>query len=68
MGKCKNGAGLRSAAHCDGFWRRGELRKTQGVTLEELIESGREIRGRMVAEEYGLDAEKEGDAQQPVRL
>jgi len=37
----------------------GEALKEQGVTLEDLIESGRDIRGRMIEEEYGIQAEKE---------
>lgn len=28
--------------------------KEQGISLEELIESGREIRGDLIEEEYGL--------------
>lgn len=34
-----------------------ELRK-QGVTLEEMIESGREIRGQILKENYGIDPNK----------
>ncbi len=37
--------------------RIGEALKEQGITLEELIESGREIRGQIVQEEYDLEAE-----------
>lgn len=37
----------------------GEALKKQGITLEELIESGRNVRGRMVEEEYGIKAEEE---------
>ncbi len=44
----------------DALDRIGEALKEQGVTLEELIESGREIRGQSVKEEYGLGAETEG--------
>ena len=40
--------------------RIGEVLREQGLSLEELIESGREIRGQMVEEEYGLKAEDEG--------
>lgn len=32
----------------------GELLKEKGVSLEELIESGRDIRGELLAEKYGL--------------
>jgi len=37
--------------------RIGEALKKQGISLEELIESGREIRGQIVEEEYRLKAE-----------
>ncbi len=36
--------------------RVGELLRAQGVSLEEMIESGREIRGELIKEEYGIDA------------
>jgi len=39
--------------------RIGKVLKERGITLEELIESGREVRGRIIEEEYGLSAEKE---------
>lgn len=39
--------------------RIGKVLKERGITLEELIESGREIRGQIIEEEYGLSAEKE---------
>jgi hypothetical protein len=39
--------------------RIGKALQKQGITLEELIETGREARGRMVEEEYGLEAEKD---------
>jgi antitoxin PrlF len=32
----------------------GEALRTKGLTLEELIESGREIRGKLIEEEYGI--------------
>ena len=38
----------------DALDRIGEVLKKQGVTLVELIESGREIREQIVAEKYGL--------------
>jgi AbrB family looped-hinge helix DNA binding protein len=44
----------------DALDRVGRVLKEQGISLEELIESGREIRAEMVQEEYGLDAE-DGD-------
>lgn len=34
--------------------RIGEALRAKGLTLEELIESGREIRGQLVEEKYGL--------------
>ena len=33
----------------------GEVLRKKGLSLDELIESGREIRGQMVKEKYGLD-------------
>ena len=33
----------------------GEMLKEKGITLEELIESGREIRGEIVKEKYIVD-------------
>ena len=43
----------------DALDRIGEALREQGTTLEELIESGREIRGQIAKEEYGLRAEEE---------
>ena len=43
----------------DALDRIGEVLREQGISLEELIASGREIRGRMVEEEYGLEVEEE---------
>lgn len=37
--------------------RIGEVLKEREITVEELIESGREIRGQIIKEEYGLSAE-----------
>jgi AbrB family looped-hinge helix DNA binding protein len=34
----------------------GEELKAKGVTLEELMERGRQIRGEILKEEYGIDA------------
>jgi AbrB family looped-hinge helix DNA binding protein len=34
--------------------RIGQALKAQGVTLEDLIESGRELRGELIEEQYGL--------------
>ncbi len=39
--------------------RIGEALKDKGITLDELIEDGREIRGQLLEEEYGLDVEDE---------
>ncbi len=39
--------------------RIGEVLKERGLSLESLIESGREIRARIVEEEYGPEAESE---------
>ena len=33
----------------------GQALKEQGITLEELIESGRDIRGKLIKEKYGLE-------------
>jgi len=41
----------------DALDRVGRVLRERGISLEELIESGREIRGKMVKEEYGLDAD-----------
>jgi len=38
--------------------RIGEALKRRGVSLEELMESGREIRGQLLEEEYGIQAEE----------
>ena len=43
----------------DALDRIGEALKRQGISLEELIESGREIRGQIIEEEYGLTTETE---------
>lgn len=37
--------------------RIGEILKQQGLSLEELIESGREERGRLIEERYGIHAD-----------
>ncbi|GFP19374.1 hypothetical protein HKBW3S03_00879 [Candidatus Hakubella thermalkaliphila] len=36
----------------------GRTLREKGITLEELIESGREIRGKLLEKEYGLRAEE----------
>ena len=38
----------------DALDKLGEVLRESGVTLEEWIESGREIRGKLIEEEYGL--------------
>ena len=37
--------------------RIGNILHEQGASLEELIESGREIRGKLLKEKYGIDPE-----------
>ena len=32
----------------------GEILREKGITLDEWMESGREIRGQLIEEEYGL--------------
>jgi len=39
--------------------RIGEILRSQGASLDELMESGREIRGELVKEKYGLDPDAE---------
>ena len=36
----------------------GEMLKEKGISLEELIESGREIRGEIAKEKYDLDIDR----------
>lgn len=36
----------------------GRILREKGLTLEELMESGRQIRGKLIAEEYGPKAEE----------
>lgn len=36
----------------------GRILREKGLTLEELMESGREIRGKLVEDEYGPEAEE----------
>lgn len=38
--------------------RLGEMLKEKGITLEELVESGREIRGEIAKEKYNLDTDQ----------
>ena len=44
----------------DALDRIGEALMERGISLEELIDSGREIRGQMVEKEYGLKPESNG--------
>jgi len=37
--------------------RLGKMLREKGITLEELIESGREIRGEIVKEKYNIDVQ-----------
>lgn len=41
--------------------RIGELLREKGLTLEELIESGREIRGQMIREKYNIEPDDNND-------
>lgn len=52
----------REAVALDTLRAIGESLKEKGVTLEELMESGREIRGELLMEMYGLDPETEPSA------
>lgn len=36
----------------------GQILREKGLTIEELMEFGREIRGKLVEEEYGLKSEQ----------
>lgn len=38
----------------------GKALKEKGLSLEELIDSGREIKGQMLKEMYGIDPNKKG--------
>lgn len=40
--------------------RVGALLREQGVDLDEMIESGRDIRGELLNEEYGIDSDTTG--------
>ena len=40
--------------------RIGKALQERGISLEELIESGRGIRGQLLEEEYGIEADPEG--------
>jgi antitoxin PrlF len=42
----------------DALDRVGKVLRERGIALEELIESGREIRGEMVEEDYGLETDE----------
>lgn len=37
------------------FGKLGSMLKEEGITLEQLLKDGREIRGEIVEERYGLD-------------
>lgn len=41
--------------------RMGRVLREKGVTLEELMENGRKIRGALLEEEYGLKTDQEND-------
>lgn len=42
----------------DALDKMGALLKEKGITLEEWIEAGREIRGELIEQEYGLSEEQ----------
>ena len=50
----------RRALAMDALDRIGEVLKERGIALEELIESGRDIRGEIVQQEVELDVESNG--------
>ena len=39
--------------------RIGEALRARGISLDEMIESGREIRGQLLQETYGIEADEE---------
>jgi AbrB family looped-hinge helix DNA binding protein len=41
--------------------RIGELLREKGITLEEMIESGRQERTRLIEEMYGIPAHEQGE-------
>jgi len=41
--------------------RIGELLREKGITLEEMIESGRQERTKLIEEMYGIPANKQGE-------
>jgi hypothetical protein len=43
----------------DTLERLGRALKERGISLEQLMESGRDIRGEMIAKDYGLRAQEE---------
>ena len=43
----------------DALDRVGRVLRERGISLEELIESGRELRGETLEEDYGLNAEED---------
>ena len=42
----------------DALERIGEILRENGVTLEELMERSQDIRGELLKEQYGIDAEQ----------
>ena len=50
----------REVLTADALDRIGEALREQGISLDELIESGRQVRGQIVEEEYGLEPEDDG--------
>ncbi len=42
--------------------RIGEMLREKGITLEEMIESGRQVRTKIIEEQYGIPADKQGES------
>jgi len=49
----------REAMVMDALDQIGEALKAQGITLDDLMESGRDIRCDILKEKYGIDADNE---------
>jgi AbrB family looped-hinge helix DNA binding protein len=45
-------------APLDAMKKLGAILKENGLTLEDLMKSGRKVRGRIVKEKYGLDSDE----------
>lgn len=51
----------RETVALDALRKIGESLKEQGITLEEMVENGRKIRGDLLKEMYGIDANADTD-------